>query len=150
MGGRCEELNNLLTCLRQAQGEPWLSQLKRFYSGKWCWIWARANWSPEICKVRLLVIMGIGSKENTTRPEFTIAQGIDYEAPKKLVDPKSGLWVQNCPLNDRHSAALTLTLVSSKERDESRMRAQWKTTTQYSYCIYVIRPASCYSVFSAL
>ena len=41
--------------------------------------------------------LGIVSKENTTRPEFTIAQGIDYEAPKKLVDPKSGPWVQNCP-----------------------------------------------------
>ena len=27
--------------------------------------------------------MDIGSEENTTRSEFTITQGIDYEAPKK-------------------------------------------------------------------
>ena len=51
----------------------------------------------QICKERLLVIMDIGSEENTTRSEFTITQGIDYEAPKKLFDPKSGPWVQNCP-----------------------------------------------------
>ena len=41
--------------------------------------------------------MGIGSKKNTTSPEFTITQGTDYEAPPKIVDPKSGPWVQNCP-----------------------------------------------------